>query len=790
MRARQSPVFAVVTAAALLGGLSSLSDAQAKEGQWMPRQIAEIDSKELQSLGLELTANELWNPEDGGLMSAIVNLGGCSAGFVSAKGLVASNHHCAHSAIQSLSSVDHDYLTDGFHAPTLADELAAKGQSVKVLQSIEDVTEQVRSAAKDTDPIARATAVERVTKEIIASCEDANAGVRCQLRGFYNGSEYHLFKFLEFTDIRLVYAPPSSIGNYGGEVDNWMWPRHTGDFSMVRVYSGPDGKPAEYSEDNVPYSPKRWLEVSPEGVEPGDFIAVLGYPGHTDRYLPAPEVERQLEQFLPARVDLYGEWIDILESKGAENPEVRIKVAATLRGFANRHKNARGMIEGIRALGLLDRRKAEESKLAKWAEGADEKYGSVLTDLAAMAKERRQTFDREFLIGNVHRASNALATAITLVRRAKERTKPDLERDVQYMDRGEKRLWSRTQRNIANFDAGVDEAMLGAFLRRAETLEPSQSFTSVKRTDVARQLAKTRVTDVAFAQAMFDAGDWEAVKASKDPMIVWARELLPAIEKHGEAKRRRDGEMLALGPLYFEMLRANREGPVYPDANGTLRLSYASVRGYSPADGLVAKPQTTLQGQVRKHRGEKPFDLPARVRDAAANAPSTYWADPGLGDVPVCFLSDADTTGGNSGSPVIDGKGRWVGLNFDRVWENIAGDFGYSNDRSRNIIVDIRYLLWTLDEVSQAAGLLEELGVGKYADAKARPRTAAAADGSTPAGGSEIGLAKGDPEAVNASVEAAPGCACSANARRDSNLGWLALGLVLLGLGHRRREHH
>lgn len=788
MRSRSTPLLAVVTAAALTGGLLSLSEARANEGQWMPRQIAELDADELQRLGLELTAKELWNPEDGGLMSAIVNLGGCSAGFVSPKGLVASNHHCAHGAIQSLSSVEHDYLTDGFLAPTLGDELAAKGQSVKVLESIEDVTERVRSAAKSSDPVSRANEVERATKEIIAACEDADAGVRCQLRGFYNGSEYHLFKFLEFTDIRLVYAPPSAVGNYGGEVDNWMWPRHTGDFSLMRVYASPDGKPAEYSEDNVPFSPKRWLEVSPEGVEPGDFIAILGYPGHTDRYLPAPEVERQLEQFLPARVDLYGEWIDILEAKGAQNPEVRIKVAATLRGFANRHKNARGMIEGIRALGLLDRRKAEEGELAKWAEGADEKYRTVLADLAAMAKTRRRTFDGDFLVGNVHRASNALGIAITLVRRAKERTKPDLEREPQYMDRGEQRLWSSTQRKVANFDAGVDEAMLSTFLRRAEALEPAQSFTTATRGDLARRLAKTRVTDLAFAQAMFDAGDWDAVQASSDPMIAWARELLPAIERHSEADRRRKGEMLALGPLYFEMLRAVREGPVYPDANGTLRLSYATVRGYSPADGMIATPQTTLRGQVRKHRGEAPFDLPTRVRDAAPGAASTYWADPGLGDVPVCFLSDGDTTGGNSGSPVIDGKGRWVGLNFDRVWENIAGDFGYSSDRSRNIIVDIRYLLWTLDEVNQAAGLLDELGVSKLADAKARPRTTSGTK--TEDGSSNVGLSKRGPESVNAAVDSAPGCACSAGRTSNTELGWFALGLFAIGLGQRRRKQH
>ena len=403
--------------------MASPSSVRADEGQWMPEQIADLDQAKLKELGLELEPKEIWDPAGGGLLSAIVNLSGCSAGFVSDRGLVATNHHCAHAAIQAQSSVEHDYLTDGFLAQTPDQELEAKGRTVKVLQAVEDVSAKIRAAATSEDPAERKLQVERAMKEEIAACEAPGGGLRCDVHGFYNGSVYQLMRYLEFRDVRLVYAPPSSVGNYGGEVDNWMWPRHTGDFTLLRVYTAPDGSPAPYAEDNIPYTPKRWLEVSPDGVGPGDFVAVLGYPGHTDRYLPAPEAERRLEQSLPALVELYGRWIEILEEKGAADPAVKIKVAATLRGLANRHKNSRGMIEGINRLGLLERRKAEHEKLVAWAKSADAKYGTVLPALADLATERREGFDRDFLIGNVSRPCPSRYRRARLGRRGLDRSR-------------------------------------------------------------------------------------------------------------------------------------------------------------------------------------------------------------------------------------------------------------------------------------------------------------------------------------------------------------------------------
>lgn len=764
----------------------------------MPKQIPKLDQTKLRDMGLRIDPRMLWSPEDGGLMKAAVNLSGCSAGFLSAKGLVATNHHCAYGAIQANSAVEHDYLKDGFYAPTLGDELPAKGSTVKVLESTEDVTEKIRAIAEaEADPAKRVHAVERARSEMVAACEKEHPGHSCQVAEFYNGYEYQLLRYLELLDVRLVYAPPSSIGNYGGEVDNWMWPRHAGDFTLLRAYVGPDGKPAAHSDDNVPYTPSKYFEVAPEGVSPGDFVGILGYPGQTNRYLPAPEVKRQLDQFLPARVELYGEWIEVLERLGAADPAVRIKVAAKLRGLANRHKNSRGMIDGIHRNGLLAKRTAEDEELAEWAKTQGGKYDGVLEGLAELTAARREGFQRSFVLDNLSRGPNALAIAIDLVRRAKEQAKPDLERRSSYQDRAVRRLWERQERRLRDYDETVDRELMEVLFRRIDALPAEHSITGFGSADIPRALRGTRVTDPDFVKEAFDAADAEALKASRDPMLVLAHELVDAIEERLDAKDREQGQLLTLGPRYFEMLEKVRGGPVYPDANGTLRFSYASVQGYSPRDGMMATPQTTVAGQLAKHTGAEPFDLPAAVREAAPSAPQTYWADPALGDVPVDFLSNGDTTGGNSGSPVIDGQGRFVGLNFDRVWENIAGDYGYNVARSRNIIVDGRYLLWVLDEVADAGPLLEELGVAKLRDAAPRSPAATttpqdgAPEDEPDAGEGLVGtpLAKASPQEPAEGTRASASCACRTRDRAPGAPG--ALGLLvfgLAGLGARRRR--
>jgi hypothetical protein len=769
----RSSLFAVLVLASLAIGMR----AEADEGQWMPRQIALFDADELARKGLELAPRELYDPAGGGLLEAVVNLGGCSAGFVSADGLIATNHHCAMGAIQAASSVEHDYLREGFLATTRDAEIVAKDEDVEIVQRITDVTAKVREVAdREQDPAARALAVERLGKELVRECEAAAPARRCRLAEFYAGAEFQLVDSLVLRDVRLVYAPPEAIGNFGGEVDNWMWPRHTGDFTLLRAYVGPGGESTEHDAANVPYRPKRFLPVGAEGVQPGDFVAVLGFPGVTQRYQSSAEVARQIDQVLPARAELYGEWIALLEAAGARDEAVRIKVAAKQRGLANREKNARGMLDGLAKNGTLARREREDEALRSWAAAQkDPRYAAALDRLAELSAIKREAFARDFLLDNAGRGANALALALDVVRRARERGKPDLERVPAYMDRDAEQLWSTQQRRIRDFDRSVDRELLASWLERTAALPEGQRIVAD-----ADALLRTKLVDEAVAERLWQA-DWATIERERDPLIAFARALVPELEASEQREHAHKGAMLELGPRWFEMLDAVRTGPVYPDANGTLRVSFATVKGYAPREGLIATPQTTVTGLVAKHTGKAPFDVPQAVRDAAPRAKATFWADPLLGDVPVAMLADGDTTGGNSGSPVIDGRGRWIGLNFDRVWENIAGDYGWSPERSRNVIVDVRYLLWNLDEVVHAQALLDELGVAELAEAPARASKGATAPSDSPARSADIGVPREQPSEV---APAEVGCGCSSNGARDCSM----FALVLVALRRRRAQ--
>ncbi len=688
-------------------------------------------------MGLRLPSKEIFNERDGGLMRAAVGFGGCTAVFISADGLLATNYHCALGTIQAASSVKHDYLKRGVLALERSAELPATGprSSVTVLRSSTDVSAAIKSAAAGAeDDRARYRAIAKAKRKLVAACE-AEPGMRCRVAAFYGNSSYRLFRSLQLRDLRIVFAPPASVGDFGGEIDNWMWPRHTGDFALLRAYIGPDGKPAPRHADNVPYRPSHHLRVSPQGVAPGDFVAVMGYPGRTTRYLPAVEVRRNIEQVLPSQVGLYGRWLDLLSAQAKRSPQLALKVAALKKGVGNRHKNARGMLAGIARMKLLDRVVERDQKLAQWAATPDQKrYRGVLGDMAKLSKRRRAAFGRRFVLKAMMRGSMLLALAVDLQRNARDAKLPDLERQPTYMKRSQRKLWATQKRRLRDFDRELESKLLATLAEFAKTLDPPiAALAALSKTagqnglTLTEQLAEmldasSALNDLHTAKRLLEQADSAALEALDLPLLNLASALATELERSNREREQIEGAAATLEPAYFAMLEAQHHGPMYPDANGTPRFSYATVQGYSPRDGLWATTQTTLSGQLAKHSGAPPFVLPAKLRQAASAASSSYWVDPLLGDVPVCFLSNADTTGGNSGSPVVDGQGRLVGLNFDRVWENIAGDFGYNPKLSRNISVDVRYLLWMLDRVYDAKPLLDELGVGAYRQAAARSK--------------------------------------------------------------------
>jgi hypothetical protein len=716
----------IVALVVLLAGIAG--NARADEGMWMLHQIGELDTKALKKMGLQLKPEEIWSTKkSSGLASAVVSLGGCSASFVSPDGLVATNHHCAFGAIQLNSTPEHDYITDGFVARTRGEELEAKGSRVYVFKGYDDVSKAMTSVLKaEMKPEERTKALEMKEKELIADCE--KAGLRCRLASMYGGLKYYLFRTLELRDVRLVYAPPRAIGEYGGEVDNWMWPRHTGDISFLRAYVGKDGKPADYSADNVPYKPERFLKVAQDHLRDGDFTMIMGYPGRTFRYRIAAAIAEDTEYSYPKRIALAKDIIDIYEKESQRSKDVEIKLSSALKGTYNGYKNNQGMLEGLRKSDLAGRKRAMEADLTKWIQadkGRQAHYGDVLPAMEALVAERRATRDRDLALGQLGGGRGGLlGTAMGLVRWTQERAKPDMERDTGFQDRDERQRRQGLERMQRTLDVETDRAVTRYGLKRAAALPADQRIPSVdaalaatgKTGDEAIEAlldtlyGGTKLADQSARLAMMGMTN-EALLAQNDPLITFAAALRKDVKVNEDAAKRYEGEMIMLAPRFNEALAEWRKGPIYPDANGTLRFTYATVKGYHPRDGVIYTPFTTLAGVVDKHTGVEPFNCPQRLLDAAAHGPFGRYADPALGDVPACFLSTNDITGGNSGSPIMNGKGELVGLAFDGDYESMTSDYQFSNALSRTINVDIRYVLWVMDYVDKAHNLIREMGL-------------------------------------------------------------------------------
>ncbi len=714
-------VVAVVCCAALVAG-TGLAD----EGMWMLNQLASLDQASLQKMGMQLTPQDLWDPARGtGLASATPSLGGCSSSFVSSDGLIITNHHCAFGAIQSNSTPEHDYISDGFLARTRDEELEARANRVLVFKGYDDVTDAITAVLRpELTPAERGSAVERKKKELVAACEAT--GLRCQVATMFSGGKYYLFKQLELRDIRLVYAPPQAIGNYGGEVDNWMWPRHTGDFSLLRAYVGPDGKPASYSKDNVPFTPDRVLKISLEGVKEGDFTMIMGYPGRTFRYRLAAAVAEDTRVGYPDRIRTFSDLIGILELRGKTSRDVEIKVASVLKGFLNTYKNNKGMLEGLTRAALADRKKAEEERLQAWIEADPARkaqWGDVLAILGRLWESQNETRERDLLYSLLPRISPLLNSGVIITRWGQGVGRADIDRDTDYQARDERGLKVKLVTMQKNLDLPTERAMLTYFFRRAAALGPKQRIGSVDRALAATGktgepailalvdgLLATTLTDMSTRLAAFGQTEAE-LAARKDPLLDFAAALVKDLKAEEEGTRARDGDSLVAGARYMAALRAFRGVELAPDANSTLRFTYGSVKGYSPRDAVLYAPFTTLAGVLAKNTGEVPFNCPSSLMPVARRGSFGHYLDAVLGDVPVDFLSTNDITGGNSGSPIMNGKGELVGLAFDGNYDAMTSDYMFEPAVTRTINVDIRYCMWVMDFVDGAHHLMREMGV-------------------------------------------------------------------------------
>lgn len=711
-------------AVATFAALAASTGAIAGEGMWVPQQLPEIAGP-LKKAGLKLDPRQLADLT-GDPMGAVVSLGGCTASFVSPQGLVVTNHHCAYGAIQLNSTPEKNLITLGFNAPTPKDELSAGPNArIYVLDSIQDVTAQVKAAiAAAPTPIARTKAVEALEKKLVADCE-AEAGFRCRLYSFAGGNTYRLFRNLEIKDVRLTYAPPSSIGNYGGEVDNWMWPRHTGDFAFYRAYVGRDGKPAAYSPDNVPFQPKRFLKIADRPLGEGDFVMVAGYPGSTSRYALASDFDATSGWTYPVVGQHYKNLVAMVEAAGKQNPDIAVKYASTVKSWQNVMKNYDGQLEGFKRIDAAATKRSEEEAVLAWlrGQGASGKAGlAAFERLQALGEQARATRERDLVFGQL-RGTGVLGAATSLYRLAIERAKPDGERESGYQQRDMPAFEGALRQMERRYHPEMDRELIGYWLREYLKLPQGQRVAAVDawlggndEAAIARALdtlAATRLGDTHTRLSLMQA-DRATLEASTDPAIRFAVAVMPTILRLEEEAKARAGEVLVNRPVFLQAVadyKKSRGQFVYPDANSSLRITFGNVMGYTKADGSKQDAFTTLEQVAQKATGVEPFDAPKAQLDTIAAKNYGGLADKRLGTVPVNFLSDLDITGGNSGSPVLDAQGKLVGLAFDGNWESVSSNWVFDPKMTRMIAVDQRYMRWVMQEVFPAPQLLAEMGV-------------------------------------------------------------------------------
>ena len=687
----------------------------------MPSQLPQL-AKQLKAAGFK------GNPADLAdltkyPMSAVVSLGGCTASFVSPQGLAVTNHHCALGAIQLNSTAERNLIQDGFIAASMADEPSA-GPTARIWVTVgfDKVTDRILADARGKTGRAYFDAVESAQKATVAACEQ-DVGHRCSVASMYYGSEFYLIKQFEVRDVRLVYAPPRSIGNYGDDIDNFMWPRHTGDFTFYRAYVGKDGKPAAYSKDNVPYAPPAHLTVSTAPVKAGDFAMVAGYPGTTFRHRTASEFANQIDWLLPTRVDVVGGLIRTIEAATAGDKAKEVLYASTVAGNKNTLKRAQGELEGLRRSDAVRVRREDEAAMLAWL-AKQPNAAATQADIRAMQAQldaAQATRERDFILPFLR--TGVIGSASTLQRLALERGKPNAQRESGYQQRDEALIEGSLKQLQRRYDPEVEKATLLFALKRYFALPAAQrvaEFDTVFGKNEAE--AKTRLgalyagTKLGTESERLSAmkADAAALAASNDSLLKAAATLQPALLRLEEEGKQRSGELMRLRPAYMQALvgyRNSQGKAVYPDANSTLRVSYGKVSPLSPRDGMDYRPLTTVAGIVEKNTGVEPFDAPKPLLDAIAKGDFGSTIDPTLKTQTVDFMTNLDTTGGNSGSPVLDAEGKLIGLNFDSNWEAVSASWMFDPRYKRAIHVDMRYLRWLLAKVYPAPQLLKEMNL-------------------------------------------------------------------------------
>jgi len=712
-------LLAVLTLGTLIPGTT-----RADEGMWLPSLIQKLNISDMKQLGFELSADDIYNINKSSLKDAVAALdrGSCTAELVSADGLLLTNHHCGFGEIQAHSSVDHDYLRDGFWAPTKKDELPNPGKTASLLVRVEDVTERILGGIKaDASREEFETAAQKTAFEIQKEAtKDTHYDARVQ--SLFNGNRYYLFVYETFRDVRLVGTPPESIGKFGGDTDNWMWPRHTGDFSIFRIYCGPDGKPADYSENNVPYHPRHHLPISLKGYEEGDFAMVLGFPGSTNRYKSSFGVNYTMAVTNPVRIAAREVKLGIIRDYMSTGQKPTIQYASKYARSSNYYKYSIGQNKGLAALDVIDKKKALEGRFTEWVnqdEARKEKYGKALSMIEKAYQNTEDEKAYEYLVEAMLRGPEIFYFSYD----AKGLYEALKSNNQERIDANRERMKAELDEYFKDYDAKTDQKMTAALMKLYEKnvnaafhpaffKEIRSKYKDNFDAYVGKMFDKTIFADKQKLQAFLDAPKLKVLE--KDPAFQTASDIFNEMTAIGEIMNRNADELQEGNRLFLAgLMEMDKDRKFYPDANSTLRMTYGTVGDYIPRDGVSYDYFTTLKGYIEKEiPGDVEFDVPARLKELYKASDYGDYADKD-GTLHTCFITNNDITGGNSGSPVINGKGQPMGIAFDGNWEAMSGDLAFEPEIQKCISVDIRFVLWIIDKYAGATHLIDEMTIIK-----------------------------------------------------------------------------
>jgi hypothetical protein len=700
--------------------------AVADEGMWLPSLIQKLNIASMQKMGCELSADDIYSINNSSLKDAVVALdhGSCTAELISKDGLLLTNHHCGFGEIQSHSSVEHDYLRDGFWAMSKEEELPNPRKTVSFLVSIEDVTDKVLAGV--TDDMSEEERA-KATREVAAELEKEAKGdthYETYVRSFFNSNKYFLFVVETFKDIRLVGAPPQALGKFGGDTDNWMWPHHTNDFSMFRVYCGPDGKPASYSEDNVPYQPKHFLPISLKGVEEGDFAMIMGYPGRTNRYETSFGVKNTMEVTNTVREEVREQLLKIWGEYMKTSQKARIQYASKYARSSNYYKYSIGQNNGLKNLKVVDKKQAIEKDFTNWVNensARKEKYGEALKYIEDSYKDTEDDKAIAYLSEALLRGPEIFMFAYRVTGLA-ELLKED-EPDQEKIAKTTERIKMSLDGFFKDYNAPTDQKVVGKLLKIYADKNAEKFYPDFYKTVNKKYKGDfNKYAEKLFAKTMFDDKDELTAFLDKPSYKTLEKDMAFIAASDIVAKYREISKMVDAGQKNLDkgrrlflagLMEMQNNKTFYPDANSTMRLTYGKVLDYNPRDGVTYNYFTTTNGYLEKEiPGDAEFDVPARMKELLLAKDYGQYADKD-GSLHTCFITNNDITGGNSGSPVMNGKGELIGIAFDGNWEAMSGDIAFEPELQRCINVDIRFVLWVIDTYAGASNLIDEMDIRK-----------------------------------------------------------------------------